>query len=159
MKDLTTQINELDHSKSIFTVRKANFDDSSLLFEKYEEYKPEILLDDPLTTLINDHYTERWDSENNKFFVDTHNITTDVIISIKELINQFLLRNIPIKNPKLSKLYKFFRYERIDLDEDIYVGLYRYMRTFVTLDGVSCNEKHTANLLSLLTAMMEKYER
>lgn len=114
---------------------------------------------DRLLDLVIGKHSEYWNSRDCEMTMNKMSIIENAKSEIRAEIGEFLLRNMRMKNPRQSKLYKWalrdmpFNY---DFNE-IVLMLFNYIHSFCNEELVSTDKAHTDNLIALLTAMEEKY--
>ena len=70
------------------------------------------------------------------------------------------LKNLEMRNPRQSKIYRWF-YRELPNDDDFNDGLcllYKYMRSFSHSDMKADNIEHINNAIAVMEAIMEKYK-
>lgn len=127
------------------------------------QFEPEQVPNCVITELVNSEYTERFSLREKSYTIDTRQITYDAVGTIRGKIKQFLYKNLEMKNPYQSKVYKWTdRYMPQDDDfNEVILSLYKYLRTICNEDMIAFAGKKPEidNIIALLEAMQEKYDR
>lgn len=123
------------------------------------KYEPEVDQNDILAVLVAEHYSEKFDPGSGEFCIDPDRIASDTMEHIRRMMPTFLEKNLEMKNPRQSKIYKWF-YRGLpntyDFNDAI-VLLYKYMRSFSDENMRASNTEHLNNAIAVMEAIMEKY--
>lgn len=122
-------------------------------------YSPEPEEGNILDKLVCDMYDERFDTQEGRFVIDTFGIANRAMEKIRNDLALFVENNLDKKNPKQTKLYRFFRWEMPNTNEynESMISLYKYLRSFSTPEMKTWNVQHKGNAIALMQAIMEKY--
>jgi hypothetical protein len=152
---------KLSVSKPIFKISLVDGEIRATLDES-AKFIPPATEGDAIARLVYGSFEERFDKQSRRFWVSS--VDTDkYLYTIRTQIIQFILKNAPFKNPRQSKIYRFFKYSNIsDFNETqhlFFVHLYKYMYKHVDPDMAILNKTspHLSNILSILEAFEEKY--
>lgn len=165
MKQVKEIVDKFSVSRPIFKLKVD--DDGSDIFaytsSPIHQFKPESSPDCVVTEIVNDQYKERFSLRDKSYTIDKRQIEYNAVSAIRGQIITFLYRNLQMKNPSQSKVYKWAdRYMPKDtVFDEVILSLYKYLRTI-------CNEEMYAytgkgpevnNIIALLEAMQEKYDK
>lgn len=122
------------------------------------KYVPEYDSDDVIQTIVAEHYKESFDVGSRTFVVDHYKIANEAMEEIRRHLAVFLERNLEMKNPRQSKLYKWFGYEMPNTYEfnGHLVSLYKYVRSFTDSEMRGSNVEHIKNAIAVMEAIKEK---
>lgn len=124
------------------------------------KYEPEVDQNDPVAVLVANAYKETFSPSEGTFSMDSYRIANDAMDEIRRMMPTFLERNLEMKNPRQSKLYKwFYRGLPSTYDfNDAIVLLYKYMRSFSDETMRATSPEHINNAIAVMEAIMEKYD-
>lgn len=134
---------------------------ASISSPKYK-YRPTLNKDsDPLYRLVCEHYNEHFDVEQGAFTLDKNDIANRAMQQIRNSIAYFIEKNLEMRNPRQSKLYRWaYRNMPNGSDfNDVLVMVYKYLRSFSDPDMKANETNHINNGIAILEAIMEKYEQ
>jgi hypothetical protein len=163
VKELEELTKDFQTSKPIFRLTKDKRGDTieANVSHPVYRYRPKPEKDNPLSELVCSHYQESFNIHMGEFTIDRHNIANAAMEEVRQSFRTFLERNLEMKNPRQSKLYRWYNHSLPNsYDFNGYlVMVYKYMCTFCDPDMRGSNVDHVNNTVALLTAIMEKYER
>lgn len=157
MREISELVKDLTASEPVVCIRLSSDGSSIRGFEPVEEI--DLKKDTALEKLVARKYSQYFDFSTLEFKVDKQNLEQSVMNSIRDSIRQFIEKNVGMRNPRQSKLYRW-AYRNMPRNHDFndtLVMVYKYMCSFCTDNMVSLNQEHTKNTLALLEAIMEKY--
>lgn len=160
MKQLVDLTKDFKTSRAIFRLTKDE-DGSRIMAELDEQYEPTPEEDNVLSELVCSNYNEAFDSSKGRFTINQNDIANRAMSTIKNSMTKFLEKNLEMRNPRQSKIYKWY-YRSLPNDNefnDVMVMVYKYMRSFCGEDMKAVNMEHINNTVALLEAIMEKYEQ
>lgn len=163
MKELHALIDRFEVSRPIFrlTVSAKNDNIEANVGHPIERYRPVADQSNVLDILVVDCYGEYFNISIGEFLIDKNHIAERAMSAIRSNIRMFLERNLEMKNPRQSKLYRWtYRGMPSTIEfNDILVTLYKYIRSFTDEDMRASDGKilHVNNTIALMTAMEEKY--
>jgi hypothetical protein len=126
-------------------------------------YRPQPIEGDVLSALICKSYEEHFSHVTGVFKVDRDTVVNKVMSIIRNEICTFLDKNLPMRSPKQSKLYRW-AYRNMPKHKDFNDGLihlYTYIRKYTGSNGLRIlpeYKDHQDNAIALLDAMRKKYE-
>ncbi len=139
-------------------------DDGNIEFQAtnhYDANSVDLDHNDPVVKRMVANYSETFNMQTKKF--EKQSFDTIALRDIYNDIKNAFLSASPLKNPRMSKLYKWMyeNIERLEYEEGM-IALYRYVSTstgnsFRFKDGP--DNPHAKNLVAILEKMREKYER
>jgi hypothetical protein len=130
-------------------------------------YRPEFIEGDILSKIVCKAYNENFNAERGCFGLNKVAIIETAVKEVREWMVLFIQKNLQMRNPKQSKLYRW-AYRNMPRDADFNDGLLLLFKYAVqyTLSGGSTSYKiqevykvHLDNTLAILDAMREKYEQ
>lgn len=152
----------LSVSRPIFKLSMRENEVTAKLDESAKFTLPHAKDGDAIAHLVNSMFEEHFNKESRSFAFSQ--VSDDTYLQqIRRSIARFILKNAPFKNPKQSKLYRFFNYSEIfDFNEThklFLVHVYKYMYPHVDNDSkiLSNTSPHLSNILAILEAFEEKY--
>lgn len=124
-------------------------------------YRPEPITGDPLSELVCQNYRESFDVREGLFTIDKFEIANKAMRQIRDSISEFLEKNLEMRNPRQSKLYRWAYRNMPDNHEfnDVLVMVYKYLRSFSDSSMKASDPNHINNGIAILEAIMEKYEQ
>lgn len=160
MKQLLELTREFGVSRPIF---KLTNDDSRdgirARISEEHKYRPTPEEGNILSELVCAEYEENFFMSDKQFQVDPSHVAHRAMRVIKDAMTDFLDKNLEMRNPRQSKVYRWY-YRSLPNDNDfndILVMVYKYMRTFCDADMKASNIEHIKNTVALMEAIMEKY--
>lgn len=161
MKQLQDLTENFETSRPIFRLTNNNGDSTiqANMRNPVHKYEPSFEPGNPLSELVCEHYEEYFRVDMGRFEVDKYRIAQQAMQKIRSSIPTFLEKNLEMRNPRQSKIYRwYYRNLPHNVDfNDTLIMVYKYMRTFCGYDMRSVNAEHTNNTVALLEAIMEKY--
>lgn len=166
MKQLVDLTKDFKASRAVFRLTKDE-DNSSIIFVKlHEHYEPTPEKGNILSELVCRHYDEIFDSHQGQFTINTEHIANRAMNTINNSMTKFLEKNLKMRNPRQSKIYKWY-YRNLPSNNEfnnVMIMMYKYMRSFCDLNMKAINIEHINiehinNTVALLEAIMEKYEQ
>lgn len=127
-----------------------------------EKYSPTPVEGDLLSELVCDYYTESFNIHQGEFAVDKYDVAQQAMNKIYNMLPSFLEKNMELKNPRQSKLYRWYYRSQPKQHEDYNDGivmLYKYIRSFADDDMKASDTKHIKNAIAVMEAIMESYEK
>ena len=124
------------------------------------KYEPTPVEGDVLSELVCSHYNERFDMNSGRFVVDASEIAQRAMSDIRSSMAMFLEKNLEMKNPRQSKIYRWYYRSLPNGYEfnDAIVLLYKYMRSFSDENLRASNTDHLNNAIAVMEAIMEKHD-
>lgn len=124
-------------------------------------YRPKPIIGDYLSELICSKYYEQFDLANGCYCINRDRIVDSAMQEIRSSMGIFIEKNLDIKSPRQSKLYRWTYRNMPDNSEfnSTLIMVYKYLRSFCSRDMRGNNNEHVKNGLALLEAIMEKHER
>ena len=125
------------------------------------KYRPEPIAGDVLSELVCECYSEGFSTQDNEFVIDKFEIAQKAMRAIRNSIPKFLEKNLEMRNPRQSKLYRWAYRNMPNGSEinDVLVMVYKYLRSFSDSDMKANDLNHVNNGIAILEAIMEKYEQ
>jgi hypothetical protein len=126
-------------------------------------YRPQPIEGDALSTLICKCYAENFSIQSGLFTLNKQDIVNKAVQSIRSQMCTFLDKNLPMRSPKQSKLYRW-AYRAMPSHTEFNEGLillYAYICKYSNSDSLripSEYKTHQDNAIALLDAMRIKYE-
>lgn len=122
------------------------------------KFEPTIIEGDFLSELVASCYKEYFYISEGCYTISRHDIANSAMREIRGSIPKFLEKNLEMRSPTQSKIYRWAYRNMPTTDEfnDVLVMLYKYMRSFCDSDMKANNIEHMKNTLALLEAIMEK---
>lgn len=162
MRQLESISKTFDVSRPIFRLTIDSSGDSIDInvSEPVHRYRPIAEEGNILEELVVSHYKESFAIKEGIFQVNSESIAVEAMNEIRDSFRKFLERNMEMKNPRQSKLYKWTYSMPNTTDfNDTLVMVYKYIRSFTNEDMrfTIGNLDHVGNAIALLTAMEEKY--
>lgn len=166
MKQVKEIVEKFDVSRPIFTLNIES-DGSSISAQSsspIHQFEPEMVPDCVITEIVNKNYQERFSLRDKSYTIDKRQIEYSSVSEIRSKIRTFLYKNLDMKNPSQSKVYKFCDRNMPQTPDfnEIVLSLYKHLRTFCDEDMVlnsRVNKPKADNIIALLEAMQEKYDR
>ncbi len=126
-------------------------------------YRPEPIEGDILSKLVCKNYQEYINADLGHFSINKDEIVKRTMDTIRSNIPSFLEKNLPMRNPRQSKLYRW-AYRNMPRDEgtnDALIMLYKYICQYSdnNLRIPAAYKEHLDNVIALLDAMREKHEQ
>lgn len=119
--------------------------------------------DDVIYNLIVQNYAEQFNMSTLQFEVDKNAIAMRAMNDIRNSVCLFLDRNLGMKSPRQSNVYKWaYRSMPTTVEfEDVLVMVYKYLRTFCDyhMYAEQNSEKHVKNAIAIFEALQEKYDK
>ena len=163
MKQVRDIVEKFSTSRPIFKLKvdEEGDDVSAYTASPIHQFIPEDR-DCPVTQLVNNNYQERFTLSQKQYTIDKQQIYRDSVSEIRSKIRTFLYKNLEMKNPSQSKVYKWADRYMPQTEEfnEIVLSLYKYMSTFCGPDmRADRSNPHVKNTIALLEAMQEKYDK
>lgn len=132
-----------------------------------KRYDPSTVLNgkepDTIEALVISNYDENFITTLGKFAVSKQQIMSRCDSDAKNSIIVFLEKNMPLRSPRQSKVYKFFYRNLPNTPEmtELCYSLYNFMLTFCdsNFKAEAGKEEYVKTTLALLEAIQEKYGR
>lgn len=124
-----------------------------------EKFTPKHIEGDALYEVVADNYREIFSMKDGVYSVDRWEIANNSMRHIRNCILSFIEKNLEMRNPSQSKLYRW-AYRQMPTGDDfneVVLMLYKYMRSFCDSDMKANNIEYAKNTLALLEAIMERY--
>lgn len=162
MRELLELVENLGTSEPVFTLTP-DHDGHRISAKLQNKYVPSLDPDNILSSLVEEAYEEKFDSDHGRFTINRAQIAFEAMDAIRNLMQIYLSKNSGMKAPSQSKIWKWYRYEQPKTDEynDMLVMVYKYLRMFASSDmNISKwnDAENNKNALALLQAIMERYE-
>lgn len=162
MKELLKLTETFQVSRPVFklTLEREDSKISANEDEPVYQYKPTPIEGNILSEMVCNEYRESFDCEKGTFIADKQRIAQEVMSDIRRSMGSFLERNLGMKNPRQSKIHRWYSRELPNDDEfnDMLVMLYKYMRTFCADERMIADvQEHRDNTIALLEAIMGKF--
>lgn len=160
MKELRELTKDFGTSRPIFRLTNHYSKDRiSVTVCEEHKYSPEKEEGNILSEIVCQEYEEKFSISSKEFQVNTGEIAHKAMRVIREAMTDFLDKNLEMRNPKQSKVYRWYYRSLPNNDDfnDILVMVYKYMRTFCGPDMKASNIEHIKNTVALMEAIMEKY--
>lgn len=162
MRELLKIVESFSVSRPIFKVSKDRHGNLDIDLMPEMRYRPTPDDENPLSELTCTQYKEYFSTKEGKFKYDKNAIAQTTMSMIRSSMSRFLERNLEMKSPRQSKIYRWYYRNLPDSNEfnDTLVMVYKYLRTFCNKDMKSTGDKveHINNAIALLDAIMVKYE-
>jgi hypothetical protein len=149
-------------SLPIFKLRLNSNGGQIRMSESISKYEPTPIEGDILSELVCSCYSESFYARQGEFRLDKGQIASQAMRKIRDQMKQFVEKNLPMRNPKQSKLYRWM-YREMPNTTEVNTGLvllYKYMRMHA--DDVGCigkdKQEHLDNIIIMLDAMRVKHE-
>ena len=159
MKKLLELTENFETSKPVFQLTKTQDGDNiDVRLHPAAKYTPTPTPDDVLSELVCGHFNENFNMHMGKFVLHRDSIAQSAMEEIRNSMAKFLEKNLEMKNPRQSKVYRWF-YRNLPHNSDFndtLVMVYKYMRSFCDDNMRANNIEHTNNAIALLDAIMEK---
>lgn len=163
MTELLSRTANLGTSRPIFELQLRD-NGSISINENYPVHKFTVESKDGeiLQELVASHYREQFNKLSGTFYVDKEGVARSCMNSIRDTMSLFLEKNLNMRSPKQSKIYRW-TYRAMPHTrefEDVLVMVYKYMRTFCNSSMIAYTEnkeEHVKNTIALLEALQEKY--
>lgn len=123
------------------------------------KFRPTPIEGDCLSELVCSHYNESFFPGHGEFRIDKIHIASRALSEIRQSMSKFLENNLDMRNPRQSKIYRWFYRDLPDDNDfnDALCLLYKYMRSFCSSEMRSGDTEHTKNAIAVMEAIMEKY--
>jgi hypothetical protein len=164
MTELLSLTENLGHSRPVFELklREDGFAISINEHRPIHKFALDVQDGDILGQLIVNNYKENFDKHTKTFDINKPNIARSAMNQIRESFPTFLEKNLKMKSPKQSKIYRwtYRNMPRTTEFEDVLVMVYKYMRTFCHSNMIAHGEnkeEHIKNTIALLEALQEKH--
>ena len=161
MKSLEDRAKIFRVSEPIFKL-KVSEDGTYLEFTLEDQYDPnsDVDTDDLIMRLLASAYSERLDRKSGEFHKEVD--YNRVFVTAWNSVTQIIVNASPLKNPKQTKLYKYFNgrdpiYN--NPDSSAILALYEYMIDKGITNSRDNTNSHVKNVLAVLELLREKYER
>lgn len=162
MKRLLELTETFEVSRPIFTLTLGRDGDTvcTNINSPMYKYRPALIEGDYLSELVCNNYNESFHLMNGQFMIDRQHIAHRALSDVRNSMPKFLENNLDMRNPRQSKLYRWFYRDLPNNDEfnDALCLLYKYMRSFSSAEMRSFNTEHTKNAIAVMEAIMEKYD-
>lgn len=160
MKKLLELTENFSVSRPVFRLTKrqgSNTIEANMSAPVYR-YRPTYEEGDILAELVCDNYQEQF--RDGEFTIDKRYIATSAMRQIRNNMAIFLEKNLEMRNPRQSKVYRWYYRNLPHNDEfdNALIMVYKYLRSFSDENLRSNNIEHTKNAIALLDAIMEKYD-
>lgn len=163
MKRLMDLTKDFEASRPIFTLSLGRNGDAvnTNIGNPVYKYRPTPIEGDYLSELVCQNYNESFNILSGNFMIDRHRIAHGALSDVRNSMAKFLENNLGMRNPRQSKLYRWFYRDLPDSNEfnDSLCLLYKYMRSFSSSEMRSGNPEHTKNAIAIMEAIMEKYDK
>ena len=154
---------DFKNSEPIFVVRLSSQKDAIKL-ELINRYKPTSIKNDVLSEIVCENFQENFYIKNTEigYTSDKTSIVKRAIDSIRKSMIKLIENNLPMRNPRQSKLYRWV-YRNMPntiMINDGLILIYQYIRPFCDSDMRITdvkNKPHMDNAIALLGALKEKY--
>jgi hypothetical protein len=159
VKQLEELTKDFKASRPIFRLTKERDGSKIEVSEPVYQYRPTPEEGNLLSELVCEHYRESFSIQTGEFSCDPYDVANRAMEDIRSSIPKFLEKNLEMKAPRQSKIYKWFAYEKPNdyYFNDVLVMVYKYLRSFSDSDMKASNIEHIKNAVALLEAIMEKY--
>lgn len=123
-------------------------------------------VEDSIRDIVVENFQETFSFEKGVFSINIDTIVDRSMQDIRNSISNFVEKNLEMRSPTQSKLYKWTRRSMPNSSyfNGILISLYKYLRTFcddrMKSAAIGSNpeiEAHIKNAIALLEAMEEKY--
>jgi hypothetical protein len=162
MRILEELAQNFGNSKPRFTISVGK--ESLTLEDPINKYTPSTDTPDILQNIVNQSYRETFDFQKRKFTHSPISIAENTYYGINRDMRAFLKSNLECKAPTHTKLYKYvnwIEYNNAQQSESL-ILLWKYIKPFAINDRFNINSAykiHINNVISILEAMREKYEK
>lgn len=162
MKQLEELSKDFGKSRPVFRLTRSSRNDTinANVSTPVHKYRPQPEEGNILSELVCSHFSESFNPHDGEFRVDPYEIAKRAMEDIRGSIPTFLEKNLEMRNPRQSKLYRWY-YRNLPNSydfNDTLVMVYKYMRSFSDESMKASDLAHINNPVALLTAIMEKYE-
>lgn len=163
MKELYALAERFEVSDPVFRLTMSSRNDlvDANISHPVRLYRPIADESNVLDCVIVDCYSENFDIGLGIFTVDKERIAHQAMDVIRSHIRMFLERNLEMRNPRQSKIYRWTYRSMLNDTEfnNVLVMLYKYIRSFTNDDmRVGADQgPHVENVIALLIAMENKY--
>lgn len=125
------------------------------------KYEPTPIPGDHLSELVCKNYNESFDIKQGCFTINKHEIANRAMEDIRNSVGKFIEKNLEMRNPRQSKLYRWTYRNMPNSVEinDVLVMVYKYLRSFTDRNMKASDPNHVNNAIALLEAIMEKHEQ
>jgi hypothetical protein len=163
MREIKDFIANFEASRPIFALTLSGDSKrvSSNVSTPVHKYVPSPATDSLIEALACEAYNETFSSSRMCFTVDRDNIAKSVMNEIRHSIPKFLMNHMEMKNPRQSKLWKWFAKEMPANDSfnTNLIMIYKYLRSFSDENMRSSDTTHVKNALALLELIQYKHEQ
>lgn len=160
MKRLEEIAKTFETSRPIFrlTLERSDSTITANVSHPVHRYRPEPKTDDVLEALVCEHFSEHFDISRGEFTIDSYKIANNAMEEIRNSMSKFLEKNLEMKNPRQSKIYKWFYRGLPNTNDfnDSLCSMYKYMRSFSDEDMRASSTEHINNAIAVMEAIMEK---
>jgi len=159
MSQLLDMVENFKVSRPVFAL-KVNSDNVEVK-KVIHEYRPQPIPGDYLSELVCGNFKERFSPREGSFHIDISEIVSISMQEIRSSIPKFIEKNLEMRNPRQSKLYRWDYRNMPNSSElnDVLIMVYKYLRSFSDSDMKANDPNHTNNAIALLDAIKDKYER
>lgn len=161
MRRLEEIAETFETSRPIFrlTLERSDSTINANVSHPVHRYRPEPKTDDILEALVCEHFEETFSVDRGEFYIDPYKIAKNAMDEIRNDMTRFLDKNLGMKNPRQSKIYKWFYRGLPNTNDfnDSLVLLYKYMRSFSDSNMKANSTEHLNNAIAVMEAIMEKY--
>lgn len=163
MRELLEIASKFGRSKPVFDASLSSGGQRIVVTRRPESrYEPVPEEGNILEKLVCSNFEEHFNFSTDSFNVNHRDIANRAMRHILSDLTKFLEKNLKMKNPRQSKLWRFFYNNLPETNDfqDNMVLLYKYIRTFSTDEMVLMrgqDQQHVDNTLALMEAIMEKY--
>jgi len=144
-------------SQPLFKIEISNY--GNVKAKCVEKYKPDPIPGNYLSELVCANYSESFNVHDGFYSLNAHEIVQRSMADIRRDIPRFIEKNIGMRNPRQSKLYRWAYRNMPDTTDfnSVLIMMYKYIRSFSDSDMKSNNTDQINNTIALLEAVMEKY--
>lgn len=124
------------------------------------QYTPTPIPGNLLSELVCENYNESFDPKRGCFTINKQEIASRTMEDIRNSIGKFIEKNLQMRNPRQSKLYRWtYRNMPTTVEvNDVLVMVYKYLRSFTDKNMKASDPNHVNNAIALLEAIMEKHD-
>lgn len=162
MKTLLEYTENFETSMPVFTLSLSSGGERIQMSAPINRFLPQPIEGDHISELVCAQYSESFAVRDGEFKISKSGIASQAMQSIRKSMLLFLERNLQMRNPRQSKLYRWM-YRDMPTTTEINTGLillYKYVRQYADEDLKisSSNKDHLDNVVILLDAMRAKHE-
>lgn len=163
MESLLEYIKDFKNTEPIFHI-KLSSDSEDVSLVPLSEYKPTPKQDDQISELVCESFCESF--KVNKYKEGyVSNIDAIISKSVKQIrgsVHKFLDKNLPMRNPRQSKLYRWAYREMPTEANESLLHFYKYIEphcdgSFKIKD--SADKGHVSNAIAIIELIRGKYEK